>query len=298
VELKRYLQIIIAKRWIVLSTCAVTLLAVVLLTLSQTPTYESSTKYVVRPVLTDEDAKSLWTALDILSRSQIQTTLAEVANSRVIKNQAGTSVGLSGQQLRDLAVSARPLAGTNVLQITAEGPDPLLAKALVSAVGSETATYLKHLYGTFELQVLDEPTTPASPSHPKTTFNLLFGTVAGLVLGVSLAFLSAYLGAPARVRVPTSRLAQPGQRGVPAPIGPAGQRQGRKPRGPVVLRAIPQPAPQPQRQVSARNVRPERQDVAKPLPANGSSVSSNEELLRKFGRRPLQKHKGEGLIGV
>lgn len=206
-ELKRYLQIMIAKRWIVLLTFVVTFGTVLLLTLTQTPVYESVATYVLKPNLSEPDTKTLWTALDILSRDQMQATLAEVANSRLIKVQAGRALGLTGQQMSGLSVSSRPVAGTNVVQIAVEGPDPALTRDFASAVGTQTANYVQGLYAEFALQLLDEPTSSSSPVKPKTVLNLLLGAAAGLVLSAGLAFLSAYLQTPAEAEMPEPQTA-------------------------------------------------------------------------------------------
>jgi hypothetical protein len=102
----------------------------------------------------------------------------------------------------DISVNGRLLSGTNVVEIAVEGPNPALVRDFAATVGTHTATFVKRVYGMYELEVLDEAAASSSPVTPRTLLNLLLGAVAGLVLGAGLALLSAYLWAPAKGRVP------------------------------------------------------------------------------------------------
>ncbi len=201
-ELKHYLGIVIAKRGVVLATFLITLGTTLLLTLAQTPIYESGATYVVKPTLPEPDSRTLASAIEVLSRGQIGQTIAEVASSHVIRAQTAGMLGLSSKQTREVSVSSRLLAGTNVVEITVAGPSPALARDFASVVGARTATFVQTLYGMYALEPLDEPTLPSSPSKPRTMLNLLLGALAGLVLGAGLAFLSAYLQSPSEGTVP------------------------------------------------------------------------------------------------
>lgn len=213
-ELKTYLRIAIAKWWIVLSAFLITFSAVLVFTFGQTPVYESSITYVVRIRVSTPDDRVTVSALDILSRDQVETTFAEVASSSTIKAQAANALGLAREQMRGISVNAKPLAGTNVLQIVVQGPDPVLVRDFASTVGTQTATYVRGLYGTYELQLLDQASTSSSPVKPRVTLNLLLGAVAGLVLGAGLALLAEYLQAPTD-RPPDGRLAKHAEVDVP-----------------------------------------------------------------------------------
>ncbi len=199
-ELQFYLRILIGKWWLVLSTLLITFVAVVLFTFDQTPVYQSTATYVVKVHLTSPDDKTFVNSLNVLmGQTQVEMTFAEVASSRLIKEQSANALKLSREQVRDLSVSSRPVAGTNVIQIAVEGPDPVLVRDFVSVVGAQTALYAQGLYTTFELQPLDGATLPSSPIKPKITLNLMLGALAGLAFGTGLALVSHYLLMPARL---------------------------------------------------------------------------------------------------
>ncbi len=77
------------------------------MTFSQKPTYQTSVTYIVRPNVADEDARDLLSGLDVLSRrEEIARTYAEVAISRLIKNQAADILGLSSEEKNEMVVSS------------------------------------------------------------------------------------------------------------------------------------------------------------------------------------------------
>jgi len=140
------------------------------------------------------DDGELASALDILSRrTEIVTTYSEIAQSRLIKNQAAGELMLSSTQRRHYSVSSRVLAGTNLVEITVRGPDPVLAKDLANRVGEKTSAYVGELYSTYDLTPLDEAAAPSQPAQPNLPLNLALGSAAGLILGLGAALLSVYL---------------------------------------------------------------------------------------------------------
>jgi capsular polysaccharide biosynthesis protein len=185
---------LIEKWWLIILTMAVTLGVVSLLTITQKPTYQTSVTYILRPNISDEDARDLLSGLDVLSRrEEIANTYAEVAISRFIKNKAVDILGLSSEEKEDLTVSSRLLAGTNVLEITITGTNPTMVRDFANTVGEETVNYVQELYETYQLAHLDPAELPVSPIKPSEVINLSFGLFFGIVLGMGLAFLAYYL---------------------------------------------------------------------------------------------------------
>ncbi|GIK41928.1 MAG: hypothetical protein BroJett011_57610 [Chloroflexota bacterium] len=190
-ELKIYLNILLKKWWIVLSTFLVTVTAGVVFTYTQTPVYSATVTYTVVPSSSLGDLKSFANGLDMLGRrDEIATTFAEIASSRRIKQFAMDSISLESG--RDYTVTGKLRAGTNVIEFTVQGPDPIITRDLVNAVGVTTEEYVRGSYEVFVLRPLDEATTPNNPISPNKTLSLALAAVLGLVLGGGLAFLSVY----------------------------------------------------------------------------------------------------------
>jgi len=197
-ELKVYLQILLKRWWIVIPTFLITLTSGIVFTYTQMPIYTATTTYVVVPGSAIGDTRNFTYGLDMLSgRSEIATTFAEIAISDRIKRVALDSLSLESG--RDYAISGKLRAGTNIIEITVDGPDPIIVRDLANIIGTTSEKYVKGMYEIFILVPLDEATTPKSPTSPNKPLNLALAATLGLVLGGGLAFLSEYLQAPSRV---------------------------------------------------------------------------------------------------
>jgi diguanylate cyclase (GGDEF)-like protein len=194
-ELKTYLKVIIRRWWIILLVLAATLASTYVFTINQTPIYETVNTFIMRPrasFVTDED--EVVRVVDTLSRrTEINTTYAEVASSTLIKKRAIERLGLSSRAKKGLSISSKVIAGTNILEISVQGPDPVVLKAFANAVSDETRDYVSNLYDVFELEPLDEAEIPTTPVKPKKMLNLAVGGILGLILGIVLVFLTEYL---------------------------------------------------------------------------------------------------------
>lgn len=212
-ELKTSLGLLLRRWYIIIPIFLATVALTVVMTLRQTPIYEANATYVATLSALMLDDGELASALDILSRrTEIVTTYSEIAQSRLIKNQASGELMLSSTQRRQYSVSSRVLAGTNLVEISVRGPDPVVAKDLANRVGDKTSAYVGELYSTYDLTPLDEASAPSNPAQPNLPLNLALGSVAGLILGMGAALLSIYLsGSPQAVSSPLD------YRGAPIP---------------------------------------------------------------------------------
>lgn len=159
-------------------------------TKQQIPIYESHASFVIRPrsetVLSGDFLKALDT---VSNRSEINSTFAEVAVSKLIKTNAIEKLGLTPEQRLDLTVSASVVAGTNILEIRVEARDPAVARDFANAVGAETVAYVKSLYDIYQLGTLDAANMPAKSKSPDVALNLSLGSFLGLALGIALIFM-------------------------------------------------------------------------------------------------------------
>jgi diguanylate cyclase (GGDEF)-like protein len=196
-ELRIYLRILLRKWWIILPAFLITLTTTIVLTFTQAPTYRATATFVVAPSGSFEDVKSFVSGLETLSkRPEIVSTYAEVASSRLIKQEAADEFDLSQDQRKSLSIDSHLLAGTNVIEISVEGSDPVLVRDFANMVGAKTVTYVQELSEAYDLRPLDQAALPWFPLKPNKKLNLVLGAILGLMLGGGLAFLSEYLQAP------------------------------------------------------------------------------------------------------
>jgi diguanylate cyclase (GGDEF)-like protein len=196
-ELKIYLRILLRKWWIVLPIFLITFTVTIVLTFTQSPTYQATATFVTVPSSAFEDLWNFVGGLDVLSgRTEIASTYVEVATSHLIKREAANELNLPWDQWGRLSVDSQLRAGTNVIEIAVEGSDPVLVRDFANVVGAKTMAYVQELYEVYDLRPLDQATLPASPIKPNKALYLALGAIFGLALGVGLASLSEYLQTP------------------------------------------------------------------------------------------------------
>lgn len=192
-ELRIYLSILARRWWLILLVTFAVGLAALLYALNLSDLYEGKASYVLRPhsalVVDDSTVR----AIDTLSRRiEIATTYAEVAGSDLIKNRAIERLGLTHDDSTGLSVTGSAVPGTNVLELSIQGPNRELVQQFADAVNLEFVAYVNGLYDVFELGVLDEPRVAKTPVGPDAKI-ILGGSIAlGLALGSILALLAQY----------------------------------------------------------------------------------------------------------
>lgn len=190
-ELRRYLEVSRRWWWLVslslLAAAAVTVASVA----SQTPTYQSSATFLVRP--RSDDASQDARAFDALIRGvTINTTYASIARSDLIRDRAKERMDPEARA-DDMSVSAKVLTDTNIVSLSVKGPDADHVLALTNAISAEAVEYVNSLSDVYVLQPLDEPSRADSPIATNRTLTISVGVVLGLALGVGLALLVEYL---------------------------------------------------------------------------------------------------------
>jgi capsular polysaccharide biosynthesis protein len=209
-NLREFLDIWVYRWWVV--TLAVVLFAAAGLGYSklQHRTYQATATAIVHPVQNDKTTSATASSLmGELAYSSLGDTFVSIAESNSLLQAAGRDLGITPSELKKYSVRAATLSGNATLQVLVLGPDPnraaLLANRLVVRTGTEAVTYLP----LFALTPLDSAVPPTSPILPKTSQNVLFAALAGLIAGFVVAALSLrlsdLLGSPAQAPLGTLR---------------------------------------------------------------------------------------------
>ena len=130
---------------------------------------------------------------------EINTTFAEVSSSSLIKQRAIERLTLPPEDQQGLKVSGKVIAGTNILEISVQGPNPEIVQDFANAISQETVAYVSNLYDVFELEPLDAADLPTNPVSPNKALNLALGGGLGLLLGIGLIFFVEYWQEPVQV---------------------------------------------------------------------------------------------------
>ena len=222
--LRRYVETIRERIWLVVIAVLITTGASVLYVLTAPKTYEASADMLVTPVSSEDPTL---TALPLIRESvdptrDVETAALLVRNVDVAERvQEGLATTDSPEELLD-KITAEPIAQSNFVSVTATEDSPESAAELANAFAtatvadrtdqlhlaveqqlealgpgtpSATVTQLETLSNasTPDIRVETEAQPPSGAATPKTKLSIAAGLVAGLLLGVAGAFASQIL---------------------------------------------------------------------------------------------------------
>jgi diguanylate cyclase (GGDEF)-like protein len=193
-ELKHYLQVVLKGWWLVLPALLVSVSSALVFTYSQPPIYRTSATFIVSPSASVGKFNDFMRSLEGISRRDgVMATYVEIATSGAVLGAASQEMGLTRGQLNDINVSSGLIPSTNIIKITVESRDPVLAKKFADLVGQKAIEYVRNLYEAYDMKPLDQAYIPVSPSKPHKMQNLMAAAALGLLVGIGSAFLLEYL---------------------------------------------------------------------------------------------------------
>lgn len=179
--------------WIAPLVAGIAMLATWALTAAQARVFQATAAMVIVPAASVTDATDMARSLDVLERRTLIATLAQVAETRETRLDAGSRARLAPEALAELTVDARVIPSTNIIRVRTEGSDPTHAAALANAIAAVTAEKGSRMYPLFALEPLEAAVAANEPVRPNLRRNLSIATMLGLFAGAGLA-LAATLG--------------------------------------------------------------------------------------------------------
>jgi succinoglycan biosynthesis transport protein ExoP len=178
-EIRTYIAILWRRKWVIAVTVAVTVTVVLVGTLMMTPKYVASTTL---RVLTAAGGSDDWVDYDTMYAERLINTYAKIATSGPVLAQLAQRLDLDQPPRIEVEV----LANTELMQITVEDPDPILAR---EAANTLAETLVREVIRANTLAVVEPAVTPRAPSKPRKALNIGLGFMVGLAGGTGLAFL-------------------------------------------------------------------------------------------------------------
>ncbi len=136
-ELRDYLNIILRRKWIILLTVIITMIAVVIGTRLQKPVYQASTTLRVAVSAGGPQNSAVYTY-----NEQLMNTYAEIATSRPVMEELMTRLQINKLPL----IKAEVLPNTELIIITAEDTDPKLAMTVSNTLADILIVQSDQLY--------------------------------------------------------------------------------------------------------------------------------------------------------
>lgn len=156
--------------------------------------YRSHGTFIIRPISSIKLGEDLVNAIDTLSRRvEINSTFAEIASSRNVKESVIENLGLSASETKNLKIAGKTIPGTNVLEISVIARDPDLAVTIAGEVAKETLFSAREIYDVFELELLDDFEKPNNPIDSNKGIIIFLGVIFGFIAGVGTVFIIEFI---------------------------------------------------------------------------------------------------------
>lgn len=191
-----YLQSLWRNWWIITLTVLIAVGASLLLNLTTTPTYRTTLQLLVIPNRSTFDGRDLVYSLGTLEDRSIVATYVEIANSQRIYREAVNAIDLGVEDRPNYRLSTVALPGANVLEVSVEGPDPVLVAELANTAAEETINYVEDTYDVFGMDLLDPAPIPRRPISPQPWRDTSLALAFGLILGSALAVIREQVRQP------------------------------------------------------------------------------------------------------
>ena len=204
VKLRDFLAVLRA-RWLIIMVCVVAVTGIAaFLTYRETPIYTTSAEYYLRTQSIDPDDKANSVPY-ALSANDLNTYVAVLGSETVL---GPLREALNLPPGTPIDVSADITGETSLFRITARNSDPQLAAEIANKAGDALAGATDEFTGLlkqYNSEVVAVPVNvaqvPGTPTSPVPSRNLGLGFLAGLLVGIGIAFVRHTLDTKVRAEL-------------------------------------------------------------------------------------------------
>lgn len=125
---------------------------------------------------------------DIDTSRTLSTTYIEILKTSKFLDEVGADVGVYGWEDILSLVDITSVNDTELLKVTTIARDPDISYLITNSILNKAPQKLKSIYKNGEVEIVDPPRYPEKPNDKNLPRNAFIGMLAGLVLGVLIAF--------------------------------------------------------------------------------------------------------------
>jgi len=179
-DLKKYIDIIWRRKWVILATTFITTLVVFVGTQFYSFPYEATT---ILRVATSRTGQASYE--DLLYADRLLRTFAQIANGSTVKEDLVRLFDLN----QEPAIEVQVLPNTELIRITITHPNPVLARDIANTLATMVIRQRQEIDNRLNLiTIIDPAVTPKSPTVSEVLI-LAIGIFVGLVAGLGLVFI-------------------------------------------------------------------------------------------------------------
>lgn len=189
---------IVKKRWLIIVAIPIiaALTSGIVSIFVLKPVYQASTTLIVGKKAGEEGVQAVQT-LDyntIQGNVRLAKTYGEIAKSRTVEENVIKELNLSlTPKDLDAKITVNPIADTEVLEISVQDNDPVLAAQIANANAEKFSEAVIEIKKIDSVSIVDTAVAPSAPIKPQKSRNILIAFAAGLIASLGLAFLLEFM---------------------------------------------------------------------------------------------------------
>jgi capsular polysaccharide biosynthesis protein len=192
-SMRDFVHVIIRRWWVIVVVTGLTVGGALAYSKHEHRKYQATATVFAHPSKVVTNAGDYSSDLGLLSYGSLSQTFASLAQSKSMLAQAAAALGVAPDTVKDYSAVATLLPQTTVLELSVDGPDRDLVIGLANRLSTDVSAATTRYFHIFSLTTLDAAAAPSTQILPQTSRNLLYGGLAGLIVGFILAVLSLYL---------------------------------------------------------------------------------------------------------
>jgi capsular polysaccharide biosynthesis protein len=144
--------------------------------------YQTETIAAVSPIVGRLTPSELLQGIDALERRVVVSTVAALASSDIMRRR---TIGAR----RGYEIDAAVVPSTNLVRITAEGPDPRQVATIANQIPPLLDAQTQAMYRVYTISTISAALVPHAPVRPRVDRAVIAGIAIGIVVGAAIAYL-------------------------------------------------------------------------------------------------------------
>lgn len=176
------------------------------ISLNTLPLYRTEASFIISPNPNLPSSRDAVSALAALDTMKIFDTYGEVLTSQRVYDAALQQLGLTEVEMKDYQRHTALRPNTIILGLSVDGPDPMVAMQLANELGQKGIEFINAYYDVFQINFLDQASTPIAPFTPQPVKHGLIAAGIGLLVGLFAAIFREQLRTPLTAFLQSTRM--------------------------------------------------------------------------------------------
>lgn len=192
-NLRDFFDVLIRRWWVIVITVLLAAAGAYGYAKTQHRIYQASSTVFAHPADSVLKVQDINSAIGLITYGSLPDTFAALAQSDRLRDESSRDLGVAPDVAKKYVAKVTTLPNTTVIQVSVQGPDPTTAARFADRITARASVAAQRYFPVFALTTLDAAQASSTPIQPKTSQDVLFAALAGLIVGFVIAALSLHV---------------------------------------------------------------------------------------------------------